>query len=117
MSMKQLRLAAERIAIRAARPGDSDLCAQHILATVPADDDDPVTVEKILSQTKPMPAEDPQRYWLNKRVFLYFDEYGRCTLCTPDLDPAAWHEVCDIRTMGQLRHLLAGLGMGGGECQ
>lgn len=45
MNATELLAAARRLSIRSARPGDSDIVVQYILATVHEDDDEPVTVE------------------------------------------------------------------------
>lgn len=47
MNASELLAVAKRLSIRAARTGDSDIVVQYILATVHADDDEPVTVERL----------------------------------------------------------------------
>ena len=107
MNAKELRLAAERISIRCARPGDSDILAKYILATVHADDDEPVTVEwlrEIGWYVGVLHEHDFASIKMPIGKYLWF--YSNSESLFADMVTLI---VTPIR--GQFRHLLAGLGM------
>lgn len=114
MDAEELILAAERISIRCARPGDADILAKHILATVHPDDDDPVTVAfcEELGLVNRSTIADGRVYEIAFGIRLLacagMIGFKPCHLWV-GFDP-------DIKkhpsvTRGQLRKLLAGLGM------
>lgn len=89
---------------------DIDRMARHILATVHTDDDEPVTVAWLLS----IGGEDRRN---NSVPSIQFSGDSNVVLrYYPKLD--VWHvsgSTWKPKNRGQLRHLLAGLGMGGGK--
>ena len=114
MNAKELRLAAERIAIRCARPGDVDILAQHILATVRQDDEDPVTVDDCEKLGLPNSSRSPyqRRYELAPGIRIIAQACpGGFNLC--ELWIGGGNDFRQFKSIrkGQLRHLLAGLGM------
>ncbi len=96
---------------------DAEATADHILATVHTDDDEPVTVEFIAKSWHPTPLEgSPQWWWINDRVFLCCDDMGFWTACTPDSDSESWHPFASLMTVGDVRRLcdLLGIKLKGG---
>lgn len=123
MNAKELRLAAEHFKNRSyeeSHEGYDEFCkdrvailshgVDHILATVHTDDAEPVTVEWMLS----IGGEDRRN---NSVPSIQFSGDSNVVLrYYPKLD--VWHvsgSTWKPKNRGQLRHLLAGLGMGGGK--
>ena len=103
---------------------DIDRMAQYILATVHPDDAEPVTVDKLKAMGAIVVAstiENPDTGFDDLEMCLNDDQdtVDLRVYRESDLSIDVWINntalAATIRTMGQLRHLLAGLGMGGGK--
>jgi hypothetical protein len=122
MDKSELRAAAEEVgqwmsdegvgSVHACSAGVEAILQKH-LATVPADDGEPVTVDYVVSRWKGLPedASVEQWHWVTDQVFLRFGEDRKWVACTPDSDLESWHEFAVIETMRQLRSLLDLLGI------
>ena len=91
---------------------DIDRMARHILATVHPDDAEPVTVEKMVAMGAVEWPAGRELYWPKTRLRYAMDigwkeDAGFYVLN----DNGHVVYLRDTKTMGQLRHLLAGLGM------
>ena len=98
MNAKQLIEAATRLSIRSARPGDSDLCVQHILATVRPDDDEPVTPERLKADGWVSAYDGAE--WLHEDFPFKLLALGDGFICLQK----------EVDSMGHLRCIFAALG-------
>lgn len=86
---------------------------EEFLSEHPADDDVLTNREWIEKRWVGTPAslDVPKWYWISIRVFLREDEDGFWTANTPDSNPDAWHPICVLRTLGDVRLLCRALGV------
>lgn len=102
MNAKELIEAAKRLSIRSARPGDSDLCVQHVLDTVREDDDEPVTLERLESDG-----------WFRSSIrYRHWDTQISVIEHHPEFiaEFETGQALCRLKSMGHLRRLVAALG-------
>ena len=124
MTPEQLRAAAEDV-IQATTGSDprmwldhekAECCAKHILATVNANDAEPVTVDDCEELGLPNSSISPyqRRYELAPGIRVVAEACpGGFNVC--ELWIGSGNRIKEFKSIskGQLRHLLAGLGMGG----